>query len=410
MKEVVIRVENLHKIYQRGRIGGGTLSRDLQSLWARLRGRENPNTRLGGQKHGAFSALSGLNFEIFRGEVVGIIGRNGAGKSTLLKVISRITAPSEGAVYIRGSISSMLEIGTGFHGELTGRENIYLNGAILGMHRREIDKKIEDIIRFSECAEFIDTPVKRYSSGMYVKLAFAVASHLDSDILILDEVLAVGDVQFRQKCLEKIMQLARESGKTVLYVSHNMTTVRQICDRVLVLEDGKIKYDGATEGGIRAYLSVENTQMRLDYVAQPQYILQRKGKLVEPVYAKMKEENACVADTLSVELSWKNLMPAQGLGVRLTVYDAERIAVASAMVPDIASDVQLGAVCASSVSLDISTLADGQYEMRYTFFVSGRQTIDGVCVQGISFRKETDMRGWNSRLYGSSFLKSVKHI
>ncbi len=408
MKETVIRVENLHKNYHRGRIGGGSLSRDLQSLWARLRGRENPNSRLGGQSSGAFAALDGLSFEIRRGEVVGIIGRNGAGKSTLLKVISRITAPSEGAVYIRGSISSMLEIGTGFHGELTGRENIYLNGAILGMHRREIDAKIDDIIRFSECAEFIDTPVKRYSSGMYVKLAFAVASHLDSDILILDEVLAVGDAQFRQKCLEKIMQLASESGKTVLYVSHNMTTVRQICDRVLVLEDGKIKFDGDTEGGVRAYLSTESTRAQIDYT-QTQYTLSRAGRLAEPIFAKTASGSTYVTDTLSVELSWKNLVPAQGLGVRLTVYDAERRAVASGIASDIAAPLQADAVCTKTVSFDVSALADGQYETRYTFFVSGRRALDGVCVQGLSFTKETDMQDWNSRLYGSGCLPMLKN-
>lgn len=405
--ETVILVENLHKTYRRGRIGSGSLSRDLQSLWARLRGREDPNSRLGGQKRGAFEALSGLNFEIRRGEVVGIIGRNGAGKSTLLKIISRITAPSEGAVYIRGSVSSMLEIGTGFHGELTGRENIYLNGAILGMRRSEIDEKIEDIIRFSECAEFIDTPVKRYSSGMYVKLAFAVASHLDSDILILDEVLAVGDAQFRQKCLEKIMQLANESGKTVLYVSHNMTTVRQICDRVLVLEDGKLKFDGDTEDGIRAYLSTEQTQMSLDYT-RTQYILSRGGRLAEPIYAKAVSESACVTDTLAFELSWKNLVPAQGLGVRVTVYDAERRAVASGIVSDASADLQAEAVCTKTVLLDISMLADGAYETRYTFFMSGRRAIDGVCVQGLSFTKETDMPDWNSRLYGNGKLRLIE--
>lgn len=405
--ETVIRVENLHKTYRRGRIGGGTLSRDLQSAWARLRGKEDPNKGLGTQKRDAFSALSGLNFEIHRGEVVGIVGRNGAGKSTLLKIISRITAPSEGAVYIRGSVSSMLEIGTGFHAELTGRENIYLNGAILGMSRREIDRKIEDIIAFSECEAFIDTPVKRYSSGMYVKLAFAVASHLDSDILILDEVLAVGDAQFRQKCLEKIMQLATAGGKTVLYVSHNMTTVRQICDRVLVLEDGQLKFDGDTESGIRAYLQAGAAETKLDYT-QGQNILRGAGLLAEPISSSLASMQPIVADTLSVELSWKNLMPAQGLGVRVTVYDAERRAVASGMAYEIASDLQAGAVCCKTTSFDISSLADGQYETRYTFFISGGRVADGVCVQGVSFTKETNMQDWKTRIYGSNKLPLIE--
>lgn len=405
--ETVIRVENLHKTYRRGRIGGGTLSRDLQSAWARMRGKEDPNKRLGAQKRGTFSALAGLNFEIHRGEVVGIVGRNGAGKSTLLKIISRITAPSEGAVYIRGSVSSMLEIGTGFHAELTGRENIYLNGAILGMSRREIDRKIEDIIAFSECEAFIDTPVKRYSSGMYVKLAFAVASHLDSDILILDEVLAVGDAQFRQKCLEKIMQLATAGGKTVLYVSHNMTTVRQICDRVLVLEDGQLKFDGDTESGIRTYLQAGETENQMDYT-QGRNVLRGAGLLVEPISSKLAGTQSEVSDTLAVELTWKNLVPAQGLGVRVTVYDAERRAVASGMAHEVAPDLQVGAVCRRTVSFDITSLADGQYETCYTFFISGGSMTDGVCVQGVAFSKETNMRGWKSRLYGNSRLPFVQ--
>lgn len=404
--ETVIRVENLHKTYHRGRIGGGSLSRDLQSIWARLRGWEDPNSRLGGKKCTEFKALDGLNFEIQKGEVVGIIGRNGAGKSTLLKVLSRITAPSEGTVYIRGSVSSMLEIGTGFHAELTGRENIYLNGAILGMRRGEIDEKIEDIIAFSECEEFIDTPVKRYSSGMYVKLAFAVASHLDSDILILDEVLAVGDAQFRQKCLEKIMQLATESGKTVLYVSHNMTTVQQICDRVLVLEKGKLKYAGATDGGIRAYLSDIQTNGDLDYT-DTRFVLRRKGVLVEPICASSSAGEAVVDGILSVNLKWKNLVPAQGLGVRLTVYDAERRPVASGMVSEIAEDIQPGAICSRTLRFDVSSLADGQYETRYTFFVSGRGIADGVCVQGISVRIQRQTYPWNTRLYGNVQLEKM---
>lgn len=401
--ETVIRVEKLHKTYRRGRIGSGSLSRELQSAWAKLRGRSDPNMRLGSQVRAEFQALSDINFEIHRGEVVGIIGRNGAGKSTLLKIISRITAPSEGAVYIRGSVSSMLEIGTGFHAELTGRENIYLNGAILGMARKEIDEKIADIIRFSECEDFIDTPVKRYSSGMYVKLAFAVASHLNSDILILDEVLAVGDAQFRQKCMEKIMQLAVQNGKTVLYVSHNMTTVRQICSRVLVLEQGKIKFDGDTEEGIRAYLNTDSAQNRLDYT-QPELVLRRTGRLVEPILAVTAEQGECVTDTLRVHLKWKNIAPAQGLGVRLTVYDAERRAIASGLASEIASDLQEGAVCEKTVGFDVGMLADGTYETQYTFFSAGRNAVDGVCVQGLSFTKETAMRAWNSRLYGSGIL------
>ena len=198
--ELVLKVDNIKKRYRLGVIGGGTLQGDIQSWWARIRGKEDPNLKIGSDtntKRGSFMALDGISFEVKKGERLGIIGGNGAGKSTTLKLLSRVTAPTEGTIYINGRISSMLEVGTGFHPELTGRENVYLNGAILGMSKEEVDKKIEDIIDFSECRQFIDTPVKRYSSGMYVKLAFSVAAHLDSEILIMDEVLAVGDKNFQ---------------------------------------------------------------------------------------------------------------------------------------------------------------------------------------------------------------------
>jgi len=201
-----------------------------------------------------FWALNGVTFNVDQGEKIGIIGKNGAGKSTLLKIISRITEPTDGRIEFYGKISSMLEVGTGFNGELTGRENIYLNGAILGMTRAEIDSKFDDIVEFSEVGKFIDTPVKRYSSGMFVRLAFAVASHLEPDILLVDEVLAVGDTRFQKKCIEKMKSIA-ESGKTILFVSHQMNTIRQLCDRVIVLKEGQVIYDGDVEGGIRIYNS-----------------------------------------------------------------------------------------------------------------------------------------------------------
>lgn len=201
-----------------------------------------------------FWALNGVTFDVKQGEKIGIIGKNGAGKSTLLKVISRITEPTDGKIEFYGKISSMLEVGTGFNNELTGRENIYLNGAILGMTKAEIDSKFDDIIEFSEIGKFIDTPVKKYSSGMFVRLAFAVASHLEPDILLVDEVLAVGDTRFQKKCIKKMKSIA-DSGKTILFVSHQMNTIRQLCDRVIVLKDGRVIYDGDVEGGIRIYNS-----------------------------------------------------------------------------------------------------------------------------------------------------------
>ncbi len=265
MPRPVIRVEHLSKEYMLGQIGTGTLRGDLQSLMARMRHQEDPNRKLWADepqaKNGRFLAMDDVSFDVMPGEALGVIGHNGAGKSTLLKLISRITAPTAGEIRIRGRISSLLEIGTGFHPELTGMENIYLNGAIMGLRKREIDQRVEQIVDFSEIEQFIDTPVKRYSSGMYVKLAFAVGAFLDSDILICDEVLAVGDLAFQKKCIARMAEMAH-SGKTVLYVSHNMRTIRSLCNRALVLEHGRLTYDGDTAEAVDRY-------------AAPMFVLER---------------------------------------------------------------------------------------------------------------------------------------
>lgn len=259
-REIAIKLSGVKKQYKLGQIGGGTLTADIQSWWARKRGMEDPNTKIGSDQRligKTFMALNGIDLTVYKGEALGIIGGNGAGKSTMLKLLSRVTAPSEGEIDIYGRIASMLEVGTGFNGELTGRENIYMNGAILGMTKAEIDAKMEDIIDFSEVREFIDTPVKRYSSGMYVKLAFSVAAHLDSEIMIMDEVLAVGDMAFQKKCLDKMRDAAKKEGRTVLYVSHNMNTIRQLCDRCIVLEQGKIVFEGDVEEGVGRYIGID---------------------------------------------------------------------------------------------------------------------------------------------------------
>lgn len=268
MEELMLKVENVSKKYKLGQIGRTTLRDEIQRLNAKIRGKEDPTKRIGAKVHvdgETFIALDGVSFEVKKGERVGIIGHNGAGKSTLLKLISRITAPSEGWIGLNGRVASMLEVGTGFHGELTGRENIYMNGAILGMTKKEIDAKIDDIIEFSECEQFIDTPVKRYSSGMYVKLAFSVAAHLNSEIMIMDEVLAVGDLAFQKKCIDKMSAVSKRDGRTILYVSHNMNTIRQLCERVLMLNHGKVVYDGNVETGIAEYIGI-NREAKTQYV------------------------------------------------------------------------------------------------------------------------------------------------
>ena len=277
MNDPIISVSHIVKQYRLGQIGGTTLRDELQRFSARLHHREDPTRRIGAQEYKAgetFLALDDVSFDVKPGERVGIIGRNGAGKSTLLKLISRITAPTSGQIGLNGRVASMLEVGTGFHPELTGRENIYMNGAILGMSKREIDRKIEDIIEFSECRQFIDTPVKRYSSGMYVKLAFSVAAHLDSEIMIMDEVLAVGDMAFQKKCLDKMDDVSQSQGRTILYVSHNMNTIRQLCNRCIVLDRGKLIFDGEVEEAISHYMDAGNLsfQKRIDLTSASRHI------------------------------------------------------------------------------------------------------------------------------------------
>ena len=262
MEDLMLKIENVKKKYKLGEIGGTTLRDELQRLRAKIRHKEDPTKRIGAKDYNkgeTFMALDGVSFEVKKGERVGVIGHNGAGKSTLLKLISRVTAPSEGTISMNGRIASMLEVGTGFHAELTGRENVYMNGAILGMTKKEIDAKIQDIIDFSEVAQFIDTPVKRYSSGMFVKLAFSVAAHLDSEIMIMDEVLAVGDVPFQKKSIEKMSDVSREKNRTILYVSHNMRTIRELCNRVIVLDHGRI----IERGNHQALLEQKGTYYQL---------------------------------------------------------------------------------------------------------------------------------------------------
>lgn len=260
---VVVRVENVSKKYQLGKVGTHTLRGDLQRWWARQRGREDPFAKVG-QVHrlagSDFWALRDVSFDINQGEAIGIIGKNGAGKSTLLKILSRITLPTAGRIRIRGRVASLLEVGTGFNPELTGRENIYLNGAILGMSKREVARKFDEIVDFSGVEQFIDTPVKRYSSGMYVRLAFAVAAYLESEILILDEVLAVGDAEFQKKCLGKMDDVAHKQGRTVIFVSHGLQAVANLCNKAIYLEKGQLRMQGATDEVIAYYLNKDNRQ------------------------------------------------------------------------------------------------------------------------------------------------------
>ncbi|NGM63435.1 ATP-binding cassette domain-containing protein [Sphingobacterium sp. SGG-5] len=270
MNDIILKAENVSKQYRLGKVGTGTLSHDLNRLWHRMRGKEDPYLKIGEVNDRAQKgssdyvwALKDVNFEIQQGDAVGIIGRNGAGKSTLLKLLSRVTKPTTGSIRYKGRIASLLEVGTGFHPEMTGRENIYLNGAILGMTRKEINRKFDEIVDFSGVERYIDTPVKRYSSGMYVRLAFAVAAHLESEILIVDEVLAVGDAEFQKKCLGKMGDVSKGEGRTVLFVSHNMAAVKTLCNQGVLMRNGTIASQGNIQKVLDRYVSSDSKSINV---------------------------------------------------------------------------------------------------------------------------------------------------
>lgn len=373
MSDTAIKIENLKKQYKLGAIGGQTLNAELQSWWARKRGKEDPNLKIG-QDYSNFGerfyALDGINLEIKKGEALGIIGGNGAGKSTLLKILSRVTAPTEGDVWIDGRIASMLEVGTGFHGELTGRENIYMNGAILGMTKKEVDEKIESIIDFSECRQFIDTPVKRYSSGMYVKLAFAVASHLDAEIMVMDEVLAVGDVKFQKKCLGKMGDEAA-GGKTVLYVSHNMSTIRKLCTRCIVLQRGQIIFDGDVEKAIDVYMDNASGELITHYCfdGQKRSVPERGRELYLHSFDFIDKKTAKFSslETMKFGFNVEGFKNIENVRVRLEIRTVEGTNVGMSESSD-SFDIRQGEVADYEMEYDISNLAEGSYTLRLTLF------------------------------------------
>ena len=365
-RPIAIQVSGVKKMYRLGQIGGGSLQADLQSWWAKIRGKEDPNAKIGEEQRSngeTFMALNGIDLTIFQGEAVGIIGSNGAGKSTLLKLLSKVTAPTEGEIDIYGRIASMLEVGTGFNLEMTGRENVYLNGAILGMTKAEIDAKMEEIIEFSEVREFIDTPVKRYSSGMFVKLAFSVAAHLDSEIMIMDEVLAVGDMAFQSKCLNKMREAASKDGRTVLYVSHNMNTIRQLCDRCIVLNQGKVIFEGLVDDAIEVYIGARSKSTSIIDLS----IMKRtKNDLLDGI--RLKEIRLLDRDSwkisvgeklrfrITVEFS-KNI---ENIGYRSRLETSDGHSVSVLLAPRLLSGKK-GETVSVPLEADISSLVPGKY-------------------------------------------------
>lgn len=405
-KDLVLKIENIGKDYMLGAVTGDTL-KDAVKL--KLQSSKRKQMDEASLHNRFFSALDDVSFTVSRGECVGIIGSNGAGKSTLLKLISRITTPTRGQISINGKVASMLEVGTGFHPELTGRENIYLNGSILGMKQSEIDEKIDSIIEFSECQDFIDTPVKRYSSGMYVKLAFSVAAHLDADIMIMDEVLAVGDIKFQHKCLNKMKEIAKNEGRTVLYVSHNMDTVSTLCDRCLVLNHGRLVFDGAVDEAIRLYNGAEvktNTTADFAKYIRPGWLQRDDIRLTWAEYVDYENEEV-TGDSLEISFKYKCNKEASNVGIRVELMD-ERVErpFATQAFYNIAQG-NAGDIGEFSVCVDLSKIVNGNYKTFYTLFVLSPYDdgIDLDCVSGLEIKinrphKEGDLK-WRQNSWGN---------
>ncbi len=386
--ECVIKTEHLTKEYRLGVIGSGTLRRDLQSWYARKLGKEDPNRRIGDKTHLKNETPEDWNQCLY----------------------------NNGEFSFRGRIASMLEVGTGFNGELTGRENIYLNGAILGMTESEIDSKIDSIIEFSECKQFIDTPVKRYSSGMFVKLAFSVAAHLDAEIMIMDEVLAVGDMQFQKKCLNKMRELALNESRTILYVSHNMNTIRELCDRCIVLIQGKVAFDGDVDEAIKIYLGGEqdnfvNIQYPKDF--EKRQTPDRQDILLSSAAYIGKTNNIFYDDEkLELTLEWQAVKAVNDLCLRIEISDYHRTPVTAFVIEDFCS-CTAGQTYKKTFSVDISQLASGGYYTRYVFYNQREkeypfETVENV--SGLTIRKRKSEKNKNKwqKNWGSIVMNDIE--
>lgn len=372
MADTVIKVENLSKAYQIGQIGSGTISRDIDRLWQmKVLRKEDPFLKVGETNDrntksdsNIVWSLKDINFEVNQGDAVGIIGKNGAGKSTLLKLLSRVTSPTTGQIKVKGRIASLLEVGTGFHPELSGRENIYLNGAILGMRKKEITRKLDEIIDFSGVERYIDTPVKRYSSGMYVRLAFAVAAHLESEILIVDEVLAVGDAEFQKKCLGKMGDISKGEGRTVLFVSHNMSAVKSLCSRGIVLENGKLVLNSDANNAIESYLRNNSSQASKEW--ENDFPQSENFKLLAVKVLNDKNEislNHFISKDIEIEFTYEVLKDNQNYTHGFNLYNAHNIHILSSH--DIDSNTLktnvLKGIYKKTVVIPGNFLADGSY-------------------------------------------------
>lgn len=421
MNDIAVKIDHVSKEYRLGSIGGGTLKGDLQSLMAKIRGKEDPNSKIGEHENliwgERFLALDDISFEVKKGEAVGIIGHNGAGKSTLLKLLSRVTAPTEGTISYNGRIASMLEVGTGFHPELTGRENVYMNGAILGMKKAEIDRKLDQIVEFAEMQKFIDTPVKRYSSGMYVKLAFSVAAHLDNEIMVMDEVLAVGDMKFQQKCLGRMDDAANSEGRTVLYVSHNMNTIRQLCTRCIVLEHGRLIFDGDVEKAIEIYLdsAKQQIQKNIDFSKVKRNIM-INGLPYKMMSFEFYKENGPyleLNEPLDFKINIHAEQPSNKICLRCMIYfEDSPVAMSSTMTGDIVLHKDINEFVGV---IDTRCLAPGNYRLKLALYqVNDYGTekqydvVDNMVFFNIKESSVVNNMVWQHRWWGSVHLKNIE--
>lgn len=369
MSEIVIDVEHISKLYRLGQFGTGTLSHDLNRWWARFRGKDDPYQKINEVKNVIninkaeyVWALKDVSFKVSKGEIIGIIGSNGAGKSTLLKILSQITTPSKGVIKIKGKIASLLEVGTGFHPELTGKENIFLNGAILGMTKKEIRLKFDEIVAFAGVENYIDTPVKRYSSGMYVRLAFAVAAHLEPDILVIDEVLAVGDAEFQKKCLGKMKEVSTDDGRTILFVSHNMQAINSLCSKAIWLQHGQIQLSGEVSGVVSKYISgVQKLQLKQEWNQAEEapgnnYIRFKKIELIPHV--SEWDEPLDIRKALTVKFEFWNFLDDVNLSTGLVLYNYDGTCIFDLLSPK--SNCKKG-IIEGECSIPGNFLNDGSY-------------------------------------------------
>lgn len=432
MGNVVIKAEDIGKLYKLGEIGTGTLSHDLNRWWARVRGKEDPFAKIGQtndrtQKGSSdyVWALKDINFEVRRGEVLGIIGRNGAGKSTLLKILSKVTTPSTGRIKVKGRIASLLEVGTGFHPELTGRENIFLNGAILGMTKAEIRSKFDEIVDFAGVERYIDTPVKRYSSGMYVRLAFAVAAFLEPEILIVDEVLAVGDAEFQKKCIGRMKDVSINDGRTVLFVSHNMTAIRELTQYCLFLKNGKINSYGYTNEIVTNYMSsyVEDFS-RLVYEINDENIVRLPHLLneitIESVAIKNRENNHIITgENIEFELKIKgnNFKDYYNKVIGTRIMSVEDIPVGTFFSPPFVNVKKDEEIKVRFVYENVR-LAPGRYYFTiwlgdgdYRTYGKDYFSVDRVCYIDVSLDSKGDVTPvWYNNSWGSVVFESSKNL